>query len=293
MKKKCTILFALSLFVLGTSAQELPFETQQVAGDNPEESYYTGFDSMSGMIKEGWKQFRTGTKEGGGWGVSASLSHDYCPDAGFKNKKADDWFVSPAFSIGENAKIDSVAYKSLGWMSKVLEGDTIAIYLLRGSQDPARAKERIVLFDMRGDDYPYATSDVFVKKDISLGSPSEKRCYIAFRYKSNDVNLSWYTVYFDDLYMSGVSKYSGVQPTRVDDIRVSVYPNPCHSVINLRGVKAHSSIYLYALNGSLVYSATVAVDGDHSISMSDFADGVYLLQVVCGGEMIQEKIIKQ
>ncbi len=283
--KQITILFAFALMAIGMTGQNFAKKSQN-SNVNDENRYYMGFEDKK-QLKE-WKEYRIATKEGAGWSVNPRLSHDYLPGyANLKNKKADDWYVSPKFEIKQDAKIDTIKYKSTGMMPRILEGDTIGIYLLRGNQDPTKAKERILLLDVRGENYPYMKSEYTIKTNIEL-APSKEPSYIAFRYKNDVIDQRWYTLYFDDLWLSGVKASSGMSNIELDNEHIDVYPN----VINLHGLNGISSISLYSMAGNLVYSAH-NVNGEHSIEIADLADGIYVLEVASSNQKLQKKIVKQ
>lgn len=282
------MLFAFASLAIVTEGQNVVTNHQDEI-NNGENSYYIGFDDKK-QLKE-WKEYRINTKEGDGWYVDKVLAHDYCPSAGMKNKQTDDWFVSPAFEIQQGGQIDSIKYKSIGMMSEIIDGDTIGIYLLRGNQDPKKAKERILLLDIRGDNYPYMLSEYTIKKNIELPKYDEP-CYIAFRYKNDKFDTRWYTLHFDDLSISGVKTVTGIHNVELNEENISVFPNPCHDVINLNGLKKASSIRIYSATGNLIYSAD-NVKEEYSINVSKFANGIYILEVVNGNNKFKKKIMKK
>src|ERR1035437_10386082 len=113
-----TIIGFLTLFSISLKAQvSLP--------------YYTGFDNAS--QKAGWTEYRKAATTFSHWGYSGGYSapggieHDYSPSTGIT--LTDNWYVSPAFSITNGGRLDSIRYNFWGY-SVPSTGDTIAIYLL-------------------------------------------------------------------------------------------------------------------------------------------------------------------
>jgi hypothetical protein len=76
---------------------------------------------------------------------------------------------------------------------------------------------------------------------------------------------------------------------------LEVYPNPVKDIltIQLMNVDAGASVELFNLQGSLV-SAPIAVNGSTvNVSMSAFADGVYILKVTSNGATQEVRVVKQ
>ena len=104
--------------------------------------YYSGFDNTTQQY--GWVEYRTVSTQFSHWGYDTynaysepnCIGHDYSPSSGIT--LADNWYVSPGFSISQGGKLDSIRYKFGGYSTPVA-GDTIALYILTGSQNPSLA----------------------------------------------------------------------------------------------------------------------------------------------------------
>jgi len=64
----------------------------------------------------------------------------------------DDWFVSPPFNFSNGGKLDSISFWFGGFGIPALS-DTVAIYLVQGSSDPALATSTTTLLDFRAGNY--------------------------------------------------------------------------------------------------------------------------------------------
>ncbi len=163
--------------------------------------YFTGFDNS--LQQAGWQEFRKGDPAVYQWTLtnmspyssSTHLRHDYPVGGTFETN---DWYVSPPFNFSAGGKIDSVrAYFSGFSKPGDFYDDTVAIYLLQGSPDPALATSHTLLFDFRGANYQ--NDDVWRKfSNISI-PPTAGQSYIAFYYKTV---ISWLDVRFDNLSLS-------------------------------------------------------------------------------------------
>ncbi len=290
--KKITLLCALGICALGVKGQSvdqgrrtLPMNAETTTG----ERIYVSFSDKEQM-KE-WREYRLGTKEGYGWAIGKTLSHDYCPIAGMKNKVADNWFVSPRIEMGKEGKIDTIKYKSIGMMPSIVYGDTIGIYLLKGDRNPSKATERILLLDIRGKDYPYQKQDYTIKTDIPLPSSSEPG-YIAFRYRNNVFDERWYTLFFKVLWMSGAQVVAGLEQTCWEGETIKISYNSCRGVLALSGWEGTAGVHLFSVNGKRVYSEK-DIKGEHSINMAHLPKGIYILELFGKNQRWQRKIVKE
>jgi hypothetical protein len=59
---------------------------------------------------------------------------------------------------------------------------------------------------------------------------------------------------------------------------INVYPNPVSGVLTLEGTKAGENIFVYNLQGSLMYTGKTA-EGKSAIDMGLFVPGLYTVMV--------------
>lgn len=233
--------------------------------------YSTGFDTNP---PAGWQVFRKGAtvvfSEWEQTGTNAytapfSLSHDY-PVGG--TSATDDWYVSPAFSFAAGGKIDSVRHYFSGF-GVPQSGDTVAIYLLKGSADPAAATAKTLLYDFR--DTKYANDNTW-RKATNITIPiTPGSSYIAFRYKTI---VNWLDVKFDNLRLSGNA--TGVGEIYKAGAHFTTLPNPVADRLNIRTSEAFERVQLYDMTGRKVMAMTY----QPVLNMETLPAGTYVLELV-------------
>jgi hypothetical protein len=251
--------------------------------------YYSGFDTQE--QKDGWTEYKTAATQFSHWGDGGfnaysdpnCISHDYSPSTGID--LTDNWYVSPGFSISNGGKLDSIRYSFSGF-SVPDTGDTIAIYLLNGSQDPTLASKTL-LFDFR--DNEYQTDNVYrIKTDIIL-PPKSGLSYFAVRYRNTDCSTKWLTVFFDNISISGVTL--GVNENLNED-DVSIYPNPSNGKFRINHTNDVTSISVNDYTGKAVhYSSNVNNHTVTEIDLSDEPKGIYIISIRRNKGLSTRKIV--
>lgn len=93
------------------------------------------------------------------------------------------------------------------------------------------------------------------------------------------------------LYTVGVQEHNAIEQ------KISVYPNPVRSILNidLRNIVNESgTIQILSMNGSLLKSNPITSNsGCHQVDVSNLAQGVYLCKINCGHKTETIKFIKQ
>ena len=109
----------------------------------------------------------------------------------------------------------------------------------------------------------------------------------------NDVQF-----YMDSVLYIAFQLYTvGIQENNSDNQKISVYPNPVSSILNidLRNMaEDNGTIQILSMNGSLLKSIPVP-SGEKllQIDVSGFAQGVYLCKIICAAKSETIKFIKQ
>jgi len=89
----------------------------------------------------------------------------------------------------------------------------------------------------------------------------------------------------------------GVQENTSNEQRISVYPNPVHTILNidLKNITGENgTIQIISMNGSLLKSIPITFDANPlQIDVSGFAQGVYLCKINCTSKSETLKFIKQ
>lgn len=251
--------------------------------------YETGFDNVSQQA--GWVEFKTAATTFSHWEYTDAnpyssplcVYHDFSPSTGIT--LTDNWFVSPAFSIPTGGVLDTIRYLFSGF-SEPSAGDTVAIYLLNGNQDPSLATAKILLFDFRGSEYN--PDDMYrFKTDIDLPA-YDGLSYLAIRYRNSDCSSNWLTVYFDNVAIKGGTV--GLSELELESNHVSIFPNPTNGVLNIDSQLEVTSIQIFNLNGKNVYSI-VNFDSKNSIDLSELDNGFYIIKINSEKGVYTEKII--
>lgn len=252
--------------------------------------YYSGFDNA--MQKLGWAEYKKAATTFSHWNYGGSgfsapncVGHDFSPSSGIT--LTDNWFVSPAFSIQNGGKLDSIRYLFSGF-STPEAGDTIGIYLLNGSPDPGLATSKQLLFDFRGDDY--ANDNTYhIKTNIDLPAYSGL-CYIAIRYRNSDCSSKWLTAYFDNIAISGNGV--GINESDAFASSVHVYPNPANGTIFVDSQEAISALEIYNIQGEKVYSELSSTQLiQQKIDLSACPSGIYFVKISIDKKAYVKKIV--
>lgn len=251
--------------------------------------YVSGFDTPTEQA--GWAEYKKAATTFSHWGYGPNgfsaptgIAHDYSPSTGIT--LTDNWFVSPAFSIPDGGKLDSVRYRFSGF-SQPVAGDTVGIYFLVGSQDPALATSKLLLFDFR--DTEYVTDNTYrVKTALDL-PPTAGNGYIAIRYRNTDCSSKWLTVSFDNIGISGIG-HAGIKNNATSEETLRVYPNPSQGIFFVNTPQPVDRIDVFNAGGNQLTDAA-QTKSPNKIDLSRYPKGVYFIRVYAGGAFYTEKIL--
>ena len=183
-----------------------------------------------------------------------------------------DWYVSPPFSFTSGGKLDSVRHHFSGF-GIPQAGDTVAIYLLQGSSDPALATKTL-LHDFRGTNY---TADATWNKTTNIViPPTTGTSYIAFRYYTV---INWLDVKFDNVGLSG-NGVNGVDEVYKHGADFTIAPNPTTNRATIKTATPFVWLKLYDAQGRVVRSEHFAPVMD----ISALPSGAYFLELTDGGQ---------
>lgn len=261
MYKKITLTFITLITIQWTIAQT---------------KYYSGFDNASQLF--GWTQYRKGDLGNYNFNISSNnayspldcLSHDY-PVGG--SIATIDWYVSKEFNFSLGGKIDSLRFNFSGFGSPGND-DTVAIYLLVGSQDPNLATNKIVLHDFRDTNYK-RTGNWEKLTNINIPNTSGKT-YLAFKYKT--VN-NWLTVKFDNL---ALTQNANTSIKMYDNYAINIYPNPTKGFVyinsDILNDQNNYTIKIYDNFGKLVLEKMK--NDETQLDISNFVNGIYHILLI-------------
>ena len=248
--------------------------------------YFTSFDNAQDTA--GWQEFRKGDLSLYHWNFASfgafsapySLMHNY-PVGGSQPTR--DWYVSPAFDFSNGGKIDSIYYAFSGF-GVPNSDDTIAIYLLSGSPDPAIATTHTLIKEYRGADY---INDNTWRLDTGLViPPSAGLGYIAFKYVTTN---NWLDVKFDNLRLSG-NFGAGIIGERNQDFKI--YPNPASEFLTVENQGNRVvNIELFDITGRLIKKYKIAERGE--VDLGHIKKGMALLRISVDEEVYFRKIMVQ
>ena len=170
------------------------------------------------------------------------------------------------------------------------DNDTIALYMLTGSQNPREAAAREVLLDVRGDNYLYMDQTHLVRKDIAIPQ-TDGAVYLAFRYLNTKFDESWYNVFFNNLCISGAKVTDAIsQPTlRSGEVPFTLSSN--HETVHVGGLAAPTSIRVYSIKGELLITQRTGQQ-ECELDIAHLPKGIYLIQADSKLGKRQMKFIK-
>lgn len=238
--------------------------------------YYSGFDNATEQA--GWTEYKKAATTFSHWGYASAnefsdpncISHDYSPSTGIT--LTDNWFVSPGFSLPNGGTLDSIRYMFSGFSVPEI-GDTVAVYLLNGSQDPALASSKTLLFDFRDSEY-ISDWTYRIKENIDLPA-YDGLSYLAIRYRNTDCSSKWLTVHFDNVAISGGTV--GINEVVKEANEIKMYPNPARDLISIETDENIESVEIFNTTGVKIKSLK-ASEINKTIDVSTLETGIYLFR---------------
>ena len=251
------------------------------------QTYKTGFDDAA--EQNGWTQYRVGVEDPFyEWEFITSEAHS-APNCIVHNypvggtEITDDWFVSPVFDFSEGGMIDSVWHRFSGF-GLPMAGDTVAIYLLNGSQDPELATSMTMLFNYV--DTSYMNDGIWTLNTEIMIPNTSGESYIGFRYKTI---VNWLDVRFDDVSITS-NNSTGIKDNILANSDITIFPNPSSDYINIRIDEnlTIKTITLFDLKGKVLKSFN---KNNKSFIINDLKSGFYLLKINTEEGTIAKKLL--
>lgn len=183
----------------------------------------------------------------------------------------DEWAISPAIVMPADA-----SNLGISWYVWMMEYEGIQnTYEVRVSTTGRNPEDfTTLLFSETG------ATDNFVQRGWNLANFGGQTIYIAFH---NISAAGGDALLFDDIYIG-----TGVGIEDVDNVNVSVYPNPANDVLNIEG-EGIQQIELMDLSGRTVLHTF----NTGSLNISNLANGVYMVRVITNNGISTQKIIKK
>lgn len=216
------LLFILGIVAFSNAQITLPYTN---GFDNNSQNadwvaYRKGLTTIDGNPSHTWEPHTSA----GAATAPNYLVHDY-PVGYTGTQMTDDWLVSKSINFTNGAKLSVKAW--IYAIAGIMPGDSIEIYLLKNSQDPAVAT-KVKVASLRS----------LVGSTGSMNTPTWKdtanivipattgNAYLAIRYTC--IN-NWYTVALDNLKL--VANPTSIADVATEKISFRLYPNPATSVL--------------------------------------------------------------
>lgn len=136
--------------------------------------------------------------------------------------------------------------------------------------------------------YTYTWSNNTSTTSIALISPTATTIYTVTGYAATGCSASY-------TFSQAVDPCVGIREYNGNTIKTSIYPNPTNGVfqISVSTISELTNIELYNSIGQIIYSAPIKANLS-TINLSEISNGVYLVKVKEGNEVLQSlRIIKQ
>ena len=211
---------------------------------------------------------------------------------GAKTYKWNNGAIQPNIAVRPNA---TQSYSVTGHVNKCASEKSIKVNVLEkviagaGNDVTIYRNEKTVLTATGPKNSEYLWSSGESTKTITV-SPKEDTEYSVMVYNlldSDTANVTVRVVDFDD---------SQIVEDSVS-FEFLIYPNPTHGDLNIKisGLSNLSSIQLYDLSGKSLYSEIINKNDQQSyiktLNLSNYASGIYLLQLVDNQRVITKKVV--
>ena len=262
----CLVLLMLSIASQANAQISLPFST--------------GFGTTA--EQDQWTQYKLGDNNSFySWeftSIQQTLAHFY-PVGGME--LSNNWMVSDAFDFSQGAVVDSIRFEA-GGFGLPFGVDTVAMYVISGSQHPDSASSRTLLKLFT--DSTYENNRVY-KTFYSIPIPATTgSSYIAFRYQTV---INWLDVNIDDLAISG---FSGINRQTRHVNSLTCYPNPTSTQLTFESDVYPEKICIYNTQGQTVL---IVESDDKTINVAQLKTGLYFVNVYTHDGVLAGKFIKK
>lgn len=244
--------------------------------------YFSGFDNAGEQT--GWTEIRVGHEnEFYEWQYTTAMPYS-APNCVVHNYPVggqdlvDDWFISPEFDFTGGGMLDSLRYSFAGF-GVPGAGDTIAVYLLNGSQDPDVATKTL-LMDFRGGNY--VGDGAWRRLDPTVIPAQSGESYIAIRYSTI---VNWLDVRFDNIAISGSS--AGVNENVLE--QAYLYPNPSNGTVNIRLPEGMETVLLEVYDAASALVVAGETDGTTAVGLN-VAPGMYTYRLTAQNGVASGKL---
>ena len=88
-----------------------------------------------------------------------------------------------------------------------------------------------------------------------------------------------------------VEDENSISEINVDNIDVTIFPNPARENINIRGEEIIEEVIIRDMNGQVVFANTFNTN-QVRVNVVDFKEGIYFVQTKMNSKFVTSKIVK-
>lgn len=182
----------------------------------------------------------------------------------------DNWLISPWITMPDEGNFD-IAYKVRAYTAQYA-ADHYGVYVIDQNGNETLLREGTL----------GSTVNHFSQRTASIPSDIRGQFRFAFRHFNSQ---GGYAIILDDIKIVAAGSLQGIDD--VNNVNVSVYPNPANDVLNIQGERI-SEVQLLDLSGRTVMTASNA----GSLNISSLPASVYMVRVVTADGIYTQKVVK-
>lgn len=119
---------------------------------------------------------------------------------------------------------------------------------------------------------------------------SVKNYNLAESFYMAEKTLSWQSVVVGDPKTSAIID-NKASINGIESMNLLVYPNPCRDVLKITSEELINSVSIYNVNGTLIRQIQDISDNMIQINITEFSDGLYLVNIVTDNRTLQKKVL--
>ena len=181
------------------------------------------------------------------------------------------WLITPALQLGAFGNY-------ISWNAKSHDPSFPDDYMVMVSTtDNQIASFTDTIGNIEQENFEWTTREV----NLSEKGFNAQTIYVAFI----NVTYNGFKLYLDDI---AVRKEDHLGVSEIQNLSVSVYPNPFSNQLTIKCEKAIDEVKIFDLSGKLVATSTQS-----TINTESLETGYYLVKVKSGNQTVTKRIVKQ
>lgn len=181
------------------------------------------------------------------------------------------WLITPALQLGAFGNY-------ISWNAKSHDPSFPDDYMVMVSTtDNQISSFTDTIGNIEQENFEWTTREV----NLSQKGFNAQTIYVAFI----NVTYNGFKLYLDDI---AVRKEDPLGVSELQNLAVSVYPNPFTNQVSVKSEKAIDEVKIFDLSGKLVATTTQS-----TINTESLESGYYLLKVKSGNQTVTKRIVKQ